>query len=485
MKDEKGDFLLDDNGNEISIFDSWKGFTGYFTKFFETRKNFYKDDGTSTAITTRIIDQNLRRFCENILIFEKIKEKVDFPEVENLAKKSLNEVFSLQFYNDCLLQDGIDFYNKVLGGEILKNGEKIRGINELINEYRQNHKGEKLPFLKLLDKQILSESEKEGFIDEIENDEELLEILQRFYKTAEEKTQKLKELFSDFVKNNDEDELLKIYLSKEALNTICHKWANESLLWEKNIAESSKENGVKLSKKKDEGYSFPGFISLGIIKKSLEKIEAEEFWKKRYYEKLSLESGNFWKQFLQIFEFEFSTLFENKILDTKTGKKIKVGYDVFSQELKKVLQNFEITKESKVAIKNFADSALRIYQMAKYFALEKKTDMTQEVKTGYVDISAEEAKKMIDENQDLIVIDVSPNYDRGHLPGAINYYLGDGSLDKAIPELDKEADYLVYCHVDSVAIAGANKLVEAGFMNVYRLEGNYQAWIDAGYPIEK
>ena len=117
--------------------------------------------------------------------------------------------------------------------------------------------------------------------------------------------------------------------------------------------------------------------------------------------------------------------------------------------------------------------------------MEKKTDMTQEVKTGYVDISPEEAKKMIDENQDLIVIDVSPNYDRGHLPGAINYYLGDGSLDKAIPELDKEADYLVYCHVDSVAIAGAKKLVEAGFMNVYRLEGNYQAWIDAGYPIEK
>ena len=103
----------------------------------------------------------------------------------------------------------------------------------------------------------------------------------------------------------------------------------------------------------------------------------------------------------------------------------------------------------------------------------------------YIDVSAAEAKALIDENPDLIIIDVSPNYAQGHLPGAVNYYLGDGSLDAAIPTLDKSKTYLVYCHIDSVAIQGAQKLVDAGFMNVYRLEGNYAAWIDAGYPIEK
>jgi 3-mercaptopyruvate sulfurtransferase SseA len=35
-----------------------------------------------------------------------------------------------------------------------------------------------------------------------------------------------------------------------------------------------------------------------------------------------------------------------------------------------------------------------------------------------------------------------------------------------------------------VAIAGAQKLVDSGFTNVYRLEGNYAAWVDAGYPVE-
>jgi rhodanese-related sulfurtransferase len=126
---------------------------------------------------------------------------------------------------------------------------------------------------------------------------------------------------------------------------------------------------------------------------------------------------------------------------------------------------------------------------------EKMTDITMEETTegtmgkenmsSYIDVTPEEAKKLIDENPGLTIIDVSPNYDNGHLPGAISYYIGDGSLEKAIPSLDPNGKYLVYCHVDSVAIAGAQALVDAGFKNVYRLAGNYAAWVDAGYPVEK
>jgi rhodanese-related sulfurtransferase len=103
---------------------------------------------------------------------------------------------------------------------------------------------------------------------------------------------------------------------------------------------------------------------------------------------------------------------------------------------------------------------------------------------GYTDLTAEEAKDLIDSNPDLVVIDVSPNYAEGHIPGAVNYYIGDGSLDDAIPSLDMEKHYLVYCHTDSASISGANKLVNVDFNPVFRLEGNFQAWIDAGYPIE-
>ena len=106
------------------------------------------------------------------------------------------------------------------------------------------------------------------------------------------------------------------------------------------------------------------------------------------------------------------------------------------------------------------------------------------VNIGYIDVTAEEAKDLIDTTPDIVIIDVSPNYDEGHIPGSINYYVGDGSLDEAIPNLDKNLSYLVYCHVDSASILGATKLVQAGFDPVYRLEENYQAWVDAGYDIE-
>lgn len=109
---------------------------------------------------------------------------------------------------------------------------------------------------------------------------------------------------------------------------------------------------------------------------------------------------------------------------------------------------------------------------------------TPEGSVGYIDVSPAEAISLIDENPDLVIIDVSPNYAQGHLPGAVNYYVGDGSLDEAIPELDKDSPYLVYCHTDSASISGAQKLVNAGFTNVYRLEGNYAAWVYAGYEIE-
>jgi rhodanese-related sulfurtransferase len=103
---------------------------------------------------------------------------------------------------------------------------------------------------------------------------------------------------------------------------------------------------------------------------------------------------------------------------------------------------------------------------------------------GYVDVTAAEAKELIDENPDIIILDVSPDYLSGHIPGAVNHYLGDGSLEEAIPSLDKSKTYLVYCTFTNGSVEAAQKLVDAGFSKVYRLEGNFQAWVDAGYPVE-
>ncbi len=108
-----------------------------------------------------------------------------------------------------------------------------------------------------------------------------------------------------------------------------------------------------------------------------------------------------------------------------------------------------------------------------------------EAPASYIDVTPMEAQDLIANEPDLVIIDVSPVYDNGHLPGAVNYYVGDGSLDEALSMLDQDKPYLVYCHTDSASILGAQKMVDAGFSRVYRLEGNYSAWVDAGYEIEQ
>lgn len=103
---------------------------------------------------------------------------------------------------------------------------------------------------------------------------------------------------------------------------------------------------------------------------------------------------------------------------------------------------------------------------------------------AYKDVSVSDAYNMIMTMPELIVVDVSPVYDKGHIKGAINAYVGDGSLDEKLKVWDKNSTYLVYCHSTKASRLGAQKFVEAGFKNVYRLEGNYKAWEEAGYPTE-
>jgi len=103
-------------------------------------------------------------------------------------------------------------------------------------------------------------------------------------------------------------------------------------------------------------------------------------------------------------------------------------------------------------------------------------------KPMYTDVMAADAKKMMEDDPMLVVVDVSPVYAQGHLPGAISVPLS--SIDTEIKTLDKSAHYLIYCHSDSASIQGAETFMNAGFNPVYRLEGNYQAWVDAGYAVE-
>lgn len=104
-------------------------------------------------------------------------------------------------------------------------------------------------------------------------------------------------------------------------------------------------------------------------------------------------------------------------------------------------------------------------------------------KHNYVEINVQQAKDLVDKANNFQTLDVSLYWKQGHIPGSINIESKELLLN--LDKLDKKKSTLVYSHDDETSILSANLLANNDFKPVFRLLGNYQAWIDAGYPIEK
>lgn len=174
---------------EIRLFE---GFTTYFIGYNKNRQNMYSNENKSTAISFRLIHQNLPTFIKNIQNFQKIKNSI--PTISETLSNQLNinveNLFSnIENYVYYLTQDKIDIYNYVISGKSLENGGKIQGVNEFINLYNQQTTDKKLPKLKVLYKQILSDKSSESFIiDKIENDQELINLINNYYEKLNNRT---------------------------------------------------------------------------------------------------------------------------------------------------------------------------------------------------------------------------------------------------------------------------------------------------------
>ena len=97
--------------------------------------------------------------------------------------ENIKEIFRLDYYNKLLTQKQIDVYNAIIGGKTDDNHDvKIKGINEYINLYNQQHKDEKLPKLKTLFKQILSDRNAISWLpEEFCDDQQVLNAIKDCY----------------------------------------------------------------------------------------------------------------------------------------------------------------------------------------------------------------------------------------------------------------------------------------------------------------
>ncbi len=170
------------------INETFKGFFTYFSGFNQNRENYYetKKEAT-TAVATRIVHENLPKFCDNLIQFEGFtKKKKDGSEqkIERMSEylnaykflkdhnktTQINDAqsgemietspikeynFKISYFLKCLSQSGIEEYNQIIGH-----------YNLLINLYNQEKRREEkhltkkektfrdLPKFKTLYKQI-------------------------------------------------------------------------------------------------------------------------------------------------------------------------------------------------------------------------------------------------------------------------------------------------------------------------------------------
>ena len=74
-------------------------------------------------------------------------------------------------------------------------------------------------------------------------------------------------------------------------------------------------------------------------------------------------------------------------------------------------------------------------------------------------------------------------YAEGHIPGAVNIYVGE--LAKRLAEVQSDRPVVSVCSTGNRSGLGASILARGGLKKVYNLIGGMTAWKEKGYPANK
>ena len=85
----------------------------------------------------------------------------------------------------------------------------------------------------------------------------------------------------------------------------------------------------------------------------------------------------------------------------------------------------------------------------------------------------------------VVILDVrsAGEFYSGHIANAINIDVEGMTFDGDIAKLDKSKTYAVYCHSGRRSGIAVGKMADAGFKNLYNLDGGIQVWQAAGLPL--
>ena len=104
--------------------------------------------------------------------------------------------------------------------------------------------------------------------------------------------------------------------------------------------------------------------------------------------------------------------------------------------------------------------------------------------TGAIDLGVSEFSTKVAE-AGVITLDVRTpiEFAEGHIEGARLIDFQSGNFENEISALDKNATYAVYCRSGNRSGQAVKVMQDAGFMNVFNMNGGVIDWANAGLPL--
>ena len=106
-------------------------------------------------------------------------------------------------------------------------------------------------------------------------------------------------------------------------------------------------------------------------------------------------------------------------------------------------------------------------------SVESEVSSDEEEGSGYQQISQEEAMKMMEEEDDYLILDVRTpeEFAEGHIPDAVNIPNETIGSDVSDVLKDKDQILLIYCRSGNRSKQASSKLAMMGYTNIYEFGG--------------